>query len=241
MSPGLALDGLFPELAPDTPCTAFPLRSVLRRTKKQTSSVKREAKGSGATREEPGKDIRFYRANEKPYGPFSNLHRRPILFDGHQFPTAEHAYQAGKPRKESVRKWLMSAPAPSLVAMAAHGLYTWDIRSDWNKIKFDRMRAVLRAKFTQHDDLRALLLSTGNARLVEWTTVDNPVNRAWGEVNGNGQNMLGILLMELRAELRNGASGKMDIGQSKSAIARKFSARLPAKAPGRRSVSGKNE
>ena len=175
----------------------------------------RENKETGRTSDNAGNEIRFYRADQKPFGPFSNLYRRTIVFDGDLFPTAEHAYQAGKPRKESVRKWLLNAPTPSLVAMAAHGLYTWDIRTDWSKIKFDRMRAVLRAKFTQHDDLRALLLSTGSARLVEWTTVDNPVNRTWGEVKGKGRNMLGILLMELRSELRNEAPVKTN-GETKS-------------------------
>lgn len=146
-------------------------------------------------------EIRFYRANEKPYGAFSNLFRRPVLFEDTYFPTAEHAYQAGKARKPEVREWLMAAPSPSLLAMAAHGLYQWDITPSWSRIKFDRMRAVLHAKFTQHDDLRNLLLSTGSARLVESATVDNPVNRLWGEVNGVGKNMLGVLLMELRTQL----------------------------------------
>jgi ribA/ribD-fused uncharacterized protein len=147
------------------------------------------------------KEIKFYRSNEKPYGAFSNLYRRPIFFEGTEFPTAEHAYQAGKAAKESVRQWLLAAPTPALVAMAAHGLYTWDIVPNWSKIKFDRMRGVLRAKFTQHDDLKALLLSTKGARLVETATTNNAVNRLWGEVNGVGQNMLGILLMELRDSL----------------------------------------
>jgi ribA/ribD-fused uncharacterized protein len=87
--------------------------------------------------------------------------------------------------------------------MAAHGLYYWDVTPGWSKSKFDRMRGVLRAKFLQHPDLQELLLSTGNARLVETATADSPVNRLWGEVNGVGQNMLGQMLMELRAELRN--------------------------------------
>jgi predicted NAD-dependent protein-ADP-ribosyltransferase YbiA (DUF1768 family) len=39
--------------------------------------------------------------------------------------------------------------------------------------------------------------------LVESATVDNTVNRLWGEVNGKGKNMLGIMLMELRDELRS--------------------------------------
>jgi hypothetical protein len=85
--------------------------------------------------------------------------------------------------------------------MAAHGLYTWDIVADWSQIKYQRMRQVLRAKFTQHDDLRKLLISTGNARIVEAGRVANVVNCTWGEVNGKGKNMLGVLLMELRTEL----------------------------------------
>ena len=53
----------------------------------------------------------------------------------------------------------------------------------------------------------AVLLSTGEARLVEVGTVDNDVNRLWGEVNGVGQNMLGEMLMKLRGELRAESSG----------------------------------
>jgi predicted NAD-dependent protein-ADP-ribosyltransferase YbiA (DUF1768 family) len=101
-----------------------------------------------------------------------------------------------------VRDWLLNAPSPALVAMAAHGLYTWDIAPDWSKTKFDRKRGVLHAKFSQHPQLKELLLSTGNARLVESATVDNAVNRLWGEVNGVGKNMLGVLLMELREKFR---------------------------------------
>lgn len=150
-------------------------------------------------------DIRFYRANERPYGAFSNLFRREMEFEGDLYPTAEHAYQAGKPRKPEVKEWLMAAPTPALLAMAAHGLYYWDISPGWSTLKFDRMKRILRAKFGQHEDLRVLLLDTGASRLVESATVDSPVNRLWGEVNGVGQNKLGELLMEVRAELRRTA------------------------------------
>lgn len=147
-------------------------------------------------------EIRFYRSNEKPYGVFSNLFRRKIVFEGVIYETSEHAYQAGKARKDNVREWILSAPSPSLVAMAAHGLYVWDVVPNWSKIKFDRMRAVLLAKFSQHEDLRKILLDTGNARLIESATVKNSVNLEWGEVNGQGKNMLGSLLMEVRVLLR---------------------------------------
>lgn len=166
------------------------------------------------------KEIHFYRANEKPFGAFSNLYRREIEFEGVIYPTTEHAYQAGKARKDNVREWLMNAPSPALLAMAAHGLYSWDIQSNWSKVKYERMKQVLRAKFNQHEDLRELLLSTGEARLVEAATVDNLVNRTWGEVNGKGKNMLGVLLMEVRAELRESLMQK----RTKKAVVKRPSA-----------------
>lgn len=163
-------------------------------TKTPQTARKRPIKQDAALHE-----IHFYRANEKPYGAFSNLYKRSIEFEGVTYPTSEHAYQAGKAAKPAVRQWILSAPTPALAAMAAHGLYVWDVVPNWAQIKFDRMRAVLRAKFDQHADLRELLLSTGEARLVESGTVNNAVNRLWGEVEGKGENMLGVMLMELRA------------------------------------------
>ncbi len=153
-----------------------------------------------------GAEIAFYRANEQPYGALSNLYKRSIIFEGAEFPTAEHAYQAGKAVREKVRKWLLNAPTPALLAMAAHGLYTWDVVPNWSEIKYERMHRVLYAKFSQHPDLKQLLLETGSARLVERGRVANAVNKTWGEVNGKGLNMLGRLLMEVRSQLQAEAS-----------------------------------
>jgi ribA/ribD-fused uncharacterized protein len=74
------------------------------------------------------------------------------------------------------------------------------LRRDWEDVKDDVMREALRAKFTQHENLRSLLLGTGNAEIIEHTSND----AYWGDgADGSGKNMLGKLLMELRAELRN--------------------------------------
>lgn len=167
----------------------------------KAAKTAKTAKPRAVRAAEAVEEIHFYRSNEKPFGVFSNLFRSEVEFEGLVYPTAEHAYQAGKARKGAVRDWILAAPTPALAAMAAHGLYVWDVRPDWAKTKFDRMRGVLRAKFSQHPKLAELLLSTGNARLVEVGTVDNAVNRLWGEVNGVGKNMLGLLLMEVRAEI----------------------------------------
>src|SRR4051812_36114413 len=125
---------------------------------KKVKSSKKTGSSNGAIRKTIPKEIRFYRSNEKPYGAFSNLFARKILFEGAEYATSEHAYQAGKPRKQAVKDWLLSAPSPSLLAMASHGLYSWDIAPNWSKTKVVRMKRVLMQKFSQHDDLRALLL-----------------------------------------------------------------------------------
>jgi predicted NAD-dependent protein-ADP-ribosyltransferase YbiA (DUF1768 family) len=64
-------------------------------------------------------EISFYRANEKPYGVFSNLFRCEVEFEGRVYATAEHAYQAGKAAKPAVREWILQAPTPALAAMVS--------------------------------------------------------------------------------------------------------------------------
>ena len=59
------------------------------------------------------------------------------------------------------------------------------------------------------------MLSTGDQRLVEAATVDNAVNRLWGEVNGKGKNKLGELLMEVRAEIRTKLATKQPVKPAK--------------------------
>jgi hypothetical protein len=63
------------------------------------------------------------------------------------------------------------------------------------------MEKALIAKFTQHEDLRALLLGTGDAPLIEHTANDD----YWGDGgDGSGANRLGILLMKVRQTLTKG-------------------------------------
>ena len=72
------------------------------------------------------------------------------------------------------------------------------LRKNWESVKEQVMRKALRAKFEQHAELRALLLATAPAKLVEHTEND----AYWGDGgNGKGKNRLGYLLMELREQL----------------------------------------
>lgn len=73
------------------------------------------------------------------------------------------------------------------------------LRRDWESVKVGVMRDAVRAKFTQHADIREILLSTGDAKIVEHTERDS----YWGDGgDGSGKNMLGRILMEIRDELK---------------------------------------
>jgi ribA/ribD-fused uncharacterized protein len=140
--------------------------------------------------------ILFYRQNDS-YGEFSNFSAHSFELNGRVWPTSEHYFQAqkfvGTEHEETVR----NAKTPSMAAKLGRSR-SLPLRADWETVKDDVMRAALRAKFEQHPKLKSLLLSTGEVELIEHTRNDS----YWVDGgDGTGKNRLGILLMELRAEL----------------------------------------
>lgn len=141
--------------------------------------------------------IWFY-GRTNPYGEFSNFAHFPFMLEGKLWPTSEHYFQAqkfvGTEHEEAIRL----TPKPNEAARMGRQR-SRPLRPDWGQVKDDVMRKAVRAKFTSHESLRALLLSTGDEQLVE----NAPGDYYWGcGKDGTGRNMLGVILMELRAELR---------------------------------------
>ena len=143
-------------------------------------------------------EIRFYHTADA-YGCFSNFAPYPIAIDGQEWPTSEHYFQAQKFLDSERRERIRHTPSPMIAAHLGRDRKA-RLRADWEEVKLDVMRKAVRAKFTQHEDIRRLLLDTGNATIVEHTTND----RFWGDGgDGSGKNWLGRILMEIRSELRN--------------------------------------
>lgn len=149
--------------------------------------------------------IYFYRTNG-PYGAFSNFATYGFDLEGKHWPTSEHYFQAqkfaGTAHEEEIRQ------APTARRAAAMGRQRWrPLRGDWEDVKLRVMRRAIRSKFMNYPDLLALLLSTDDEDIVEATKADG----YWGcGSDGRGQNMLGKLLMELRAECRTGKAPDLE-------------------------------
>ena len=97
------------------------------------------------------------------------------------------------------RDKIRTTPSPTIAARLGRSRKL-PIRPDWEEAKDEVMYRALFAKFQAYADLRELLLSTGDDELVEQTSNDY----YWGcGTERTGKNMLGKLLMRLRAELRS--------------------------------------
>ena len=71
---------------------------------------------------------------------------------------------------------------------------------EWDSVKTNWMYEICKAKFSQNEELKSKLLSTGTEYLEEGNTWGDEV---WGTVNGVGENRLGKILMKIREELKS--------------------------------------
>ena len=149
--------------------------------------------------------IKFYKLSE-PYGCFSNFAAYPVELDGKVWPTSEHYFQAQKFAGTEFEEAIRRVKSPMIAARMGRDR-SKPLRADWERVKDEVMRRAVLAKFTQHEGLREILLSTGGATLVEHTRNDS----YWGDGgDGRGRNMLGQILVSVREELRGGGAESRD-------------------------------
>lgn len=173
--------------------------------------------------------IRFYRPDD-PFGELTNYYvcNAPFTFGRWRVRSSEHGYHADKynypcaePQCSANARYadvIAHCKTPHQAKFLAHrrvgSKFLWqraysdivydhpDARPDpnWTHRSMDVMLAVLRAKFSANEHCRAVLLSTEDAILVE----NSPIDAFWGVgKDGNGQNWLGKLLMQVREELKS--------------------------------------
>lgn len=130
------------------------------------------------------------------YGFLSNFWTENLTMRGVVYLSGEHAFQAAKALVSQEHDWVAAAPTPKNAKWRGRRVAK---RPDWDQIRVEEMRAVVRAKFPPGSQLAARLDATGDAILVEgnrWGDV------FWGVCAGVGENWLGRILMEVRADNR---------------------------------------
>lgn len=121
--------------------------------------------------------------------------------------SSEHYYQAQRVTNRYSFAKVYSASNAFVSKKIARKLQ--DIsKEQWDKEKVNAMRNALWFKFSSDlHGMKSLLLSTGDRELVEGNTWGDTF---WGVCDGEGLNVLGNLLMELRDCLRHGLPFKRE-------------------------------
>lgn len=137
---------------------------------------------------------------EQDFYPLSNFSSFNVLIWGIRFQTSEHAYHWRKFDRSA-----FEVADAIYSATSAHEAFKITERNkarrdpNWDTLKLDVMREILTEKVAQHEYVRRKLLATGNRELVENSWRDS--YWGWGP-NRDGQNMLGKIWMDIRAEVR---------------------------------------
>lgn len=143
----------------------------------------------------------FFYSTKGPYGCFSNFSLHPIMVDKKRYKTCEHYYQSCKfvPTDLLYANKIANAKTSKEAALLGRDKSRKLIRPDWEEIKIDVMRKALTHKVEQHADVKDTLLGTGYRKIIE----NSPSDRFWGwGRDQDGENWLGRIWMEIRAELR---------------------------------------
>ena len=138
--------------------------------------------------------INFVESRWQYLSPFS---AHEVEMDGVVYKTAEHAYQTLRMKagaQESVRTTTSPLEAWRVAQVCkADGLLNETVDKD------ELMEKIFRAKLTQHQDIKDILIESGNRELLKVYDTDY----YWGTgADGSGKNLMGKLWMKLRSEIQ---------------------------------------
>lgn len=139
----------------------------------------------------------------------SNFYPARVEMGGEEYPNVEQAFQAAKTDDLSERAAIRECDKPGDAKQLGRGA---TLIPCWEEIKIEIMRHLVTQKFTSHIGLRQALLNTGDAMLIEgnhWR------DAFWGVYEGKGENWLGRILMDVRAELIKGGGVSVPLERAK--------------------------
>ena len=123
----------------------------------------------------------------------SNFWPAPIEYEGMEFPTTEHAYQACKSENGGERLTISRLATSGQAKKAGTRIRHPDPN-------FDKLKVMLEINRLKYEipELREKLLATGDEEIIEGNTWGDVF---WGVCKGVGENHLGRILMQIRDEI----------------------------------------
>eukprot|EP00756_Hemistasia_phaeocysticola_P061525 Hpha_TRINITY_DN4997_c0_g1::TRINITY_DN4997_c0_g1_i1::g.51443::m.51443 len=149
------------------------------------------------------KPIRFY-GFAGQYGQLCSFWPAPFEAAGYTWPSLEHYFQGMKFEDDDIIEMIINASSPE-EARAIGRDPANKLRENWDAIRIQIMYKGLLAKHTQVSSCKNILLGTGHRKLVFADLGDE----FWGiGSSSRGKNMMGLLLMRVREDVRSQAQSQ---------------------------------
>ena len=160
-----------------------------------------------------------------PYGWLGNMSPFPVPFAGLWWRTSEHLFQALRfPVDSPVRDLIRSQASPMAAKLLSKKYKARRTVTPLSAEDLENMRHCLRLKAGTHCQIREHLLNTGDRMLIEDVSGRPKKNDPWGmRLQGQmwrGENLLGQMWMELRADLATQMPGVLEINGSPASASR---------------------
>lgn len=126
----------------------------------------------------------------------SNMYPCRVKLDGVYYPSVENAYQVSKTEDVELRK-LFQGYTPRRSKKMGRTLV---IREDWIGKQLSIMEMLVRQKFVSYPDL-GWALTQIEGRIEDGNTWGD---KFWGVCDGEGENHLGYILMDVRQDIISG-------------------------------------
>ena len=151
------------------------------------------------------KNVWFKKVAEE-YGWMGNMAPYPIKFDGKVWRTSEALFQSMRFDDDNVKEIIRGEKSPMGAKMKAKKNRDQMVVVPMSELDVENMRKCVKMKFDAHPQLKRQLMNTKDAFIYEDIGNRNGErHKFWGakklsESEGDGNNMMGKILMDLREE-----------------------------------------
>ena len=121
--------------------------------------------------------------------------------DGLSYNSSEHFFQSKKFEFSDPAYFdtVRTSPSSNKAHQLGNARNGGILRPDWDAVKFDVMYQGNFEKFSQNEDLKKMLLDTGDKKISQLSNSD----KFWSVTPNGGKDLLGRILMKIRETLKN--------------------------------------
>ena len=151
------------------------------------------------------KSIWFKKVAEE-FGWMGNMAPYPIKFDGKVWLTSEALFQSMRFDDDNVKEIIRGEKSPMGAKMKAKKNRDQMVVVPMSELDVENMRKCVKMKFDAHPQLKRQLMNTKDSLIYEDIGNRNGERhkfwgaKKWSESEGDGNNMMGKILMDLREE-----------------------------------------